>query len=275
MVKFKGQPGIGFASIPRISSGYYAFIKGDDLFIRARPRQPYKKDRCSEFYRVQMQASAAMIGYAIPLEIEGSHNWQVNSNDTWKDALTRAQFGTLMRIILEDGTEYHPADHSCPSLEIAGTGDMPWTLASLWEHSVSGNTLQHEFVFGTDYKELYIILDGVARAAADWIVVRCSTDNGATYPGGVGTYIDVNSVGVASTIGAFFFPQNFTTAATSGQGWIGGCDVGKKLVWWGSTFSTTATARFIANNDPVNAIKVGPTNFLTNMTSGRIAIFAR
>jgi len=274
-MKITRQPGVGFEPLPRITEGMYIYIRNDQLIVAKRPNQPYDDTYCGQFYRDQMRYSAGIMAYAIPQEVSGAMAWQVNSNDTWKDALTRAQFGTLFRVWLKDGTEYHPADHSCTMPVPEEDGEMPWTVVKLWEHSVSGNTLQVEYIVEEGYTEFFFMLDNVSRAASDWIVVRCSTDGGASYPSGVGTYIDINSVGVQSTIGAFFFPANFTTAGTGGNGWVIGANIGNKWTSWFSSFSATGTARFIANNDPVNAFKVGPTNLATNMTGGRILILAK
>ena len=111
-MKIKRQPGIGPVAKPRNTSGVYFAVQGDTLIVKGKPKQPRLKKAQDEYNRDLMRYSAWLLNIAHPLEIASAQAFAVNSNDTYKDILTRAQFGTLFRVIGPNGEEYFPARHA-------------------------------------------------------------------------------------------------------------------------------------------------------------------
>lgn len=209
----------------RVSNGIYVRRLSDGAYIYAKkPDQPYNNTDQGQCARDMFAYSAWLASTAIPLEVQSARNWQVNSNDTWKDALTRAQWGTLFRIELDDGTVSYPIDHAC-----AGPPEIPLAMAAYqlfqtttFVTGVGQSVVDWQLPTGVD--DAMVIMWKVGASAAGTRLMRLSVDGGATFS--ATDYQLIDSSGVVTTVGG---ATNVALANTTQM----------TMIWWWPTLALT------------------------------------
>jgi len=258
----------------RSVGSFYTAIRNEKLVVYKWPRRWKKTDRCSDFYRDQMRAAAAMLKYAIPQELESALNFSKGSNDTYKDILFRAQFGTLFQVVLPDGTICGIADHTCPPLEQQDTSDMPWSIITRWEHAVDGDTAEVNALLPDSTQQVAVVAHAITVNTTRNLRAYISTDDGATYWTTNGNYIGViNGGGSSNAPGMIITP---TTVAGSRSGFLNiqPTSIGLKTCMGVSPMWNTPMYLFVADDNPVTNIKIS--NELTGLiTGGAITILGR
>lgn len=272
-MKIKGQPGVGFSAIPRISSGFYIMMRDDDLIVRARPDQPYDRSYCGEFYRAQLAGSAGGVPWTLSVAYESAVNWAKEGNDTWKDVITRGHFGTLFYIYDDDGNVWHPADHSCPGPLIPEDEELPWTIVKQWSHAVDGTITNLDYPIAPGITELYVLMDAVTASSAGFRRVIVSTDGGATYKTALSDYATITAAGATATIQGMMLSSSNVTTALYGTAWIIGLNLGNRRVVSRCLTGTFTAIIFVGNNDPITNIRIN--NTAGNLTGGRLTILGR
>lgn len=254
-MKIKRQPGLGGVPLARTPSGTFQYIRNDKLFIQSKPKQPYKNDLNAQFNRAQMQAAAAMIGLALPLELDIAHSWSKNSQDTWKDTLMRAQFGTLFYVTLPGGIEYHPADHSYPGPPEPEEGEIPWTLLLTWDGATDPAAQNIDFALTAPFTEYLILASQVRTTASSGRGVKVSTDGGVSYHGGT-NYVQYLASSGPSADDRFVWPGVNGATPTGMIMWIIGATIGQGCCW--ALFHTAGQygTQFIGSTDPVTNLRI-------------------
>jgi len=182
-------------------------------------------------------------------------------------------FGTLFYVIAPDGTVATPFNHRYyPPITPTGD-DVPWTLINDWEFTVDGVTNAINITGLAAYHELFISMNAVGCSSSAFRQVLCSTDNGATYFSSSGNYEAIQSNGVPSVQSAMFLSVTQSTAVLSAQTYIPFINIGAKYACACPQDGGAWAYRFVANNDPVTAIRIRPS--AGNFNSGRIGTFAR
>lgn len=147
----------------------------------------------------------------------------------------------------------------------------PISAGTTWTFSVAVANV--DIVGLAGYNDLLIVCRGITLSVSGTIGLRASTDNGATFFGTAGNYINVATTGVESN--SSFFANNGTnaTAARSLTAEINAINVvGPKHC----RFSGLTVPRiFVADNaNDIDAIRIIPSGG-GNMTGGSISVYAR
>lgn len=273
-MKIKGNvPGRGFLPWSRISSGVYLRIYDDKTVVSTRPKQPRLRDIASVFNKIQMKASAGMVKFAVEEEVQAAHAWQIGSNDTWKDILTRAQFGTAYKIVLTDGTEYHPANHGYEPPPKPEPTDLPWTVVKEWSFAVDGATNAIDYVLGTGITELIVIGEAVTRSSSAFNQLVVSEDGGTTFKTTLGNYKTWATNGVPSDQTGFPIPETTTFGALNTVAWFIGLNLGNHRTVMHMTTGFVGGAMYVASDNVVNAVRLRPT--AGNFNGGKWTILGR
>lgn len=272
-MKFRLPPGAGWDAIPRITQGSYIYMRKDALIMQSRPDQPRDSSFCGDFYRAQLEASASGIPWIYEIFQYSAHNFAVESNDTWKDVLTRGQFGTLWMIINPDGTTYHPADHTCPDLTPPEDEDMPWSVVKEWSFAVDGAVANIDYPIEDGITELYVIMDAVTASVAGFRRLVISTDGGASYFTGLAHYNNLVGAGTVGGIQGMMISSSSGTAALTGWMWLVGLNLGNRRVITRLVTTGSFGYMFVANNDPVTDVRLQ--NTAGNLNGGKMTILGR
>lgn len=274
MARIKRPPGTGDLALPRSKGNFLTKIDWRGLYVAKWPRRWRKRDRCSEYREDIMYVAAEMAKYTTPLEMEAALEWQKGSNDTWKDAIIRAQFATLFRVVDEFGNVYRPAPRPCPVIDPPEPSDMTWILRNQWSHATHGNIVNFDTTDLEQYQELLIIMQAVTTTGATFRLARASIDNGATFYSGAAHYTAITNGFSGGTQTGFFFSTGQSAAAAYGALWIpnltleGVQKVGIPLHAAGWSYWLNQTTA------KVNAIRVC-NSAASNMTGGIISVLAR
>jgi len=262
----------------RISGGIYGFPRADGTWIyRKRPVQPATNDEASQYNRDLMRYSAWLASEAQPLEVQTARNFEVNSNDTWKDILTRAQFGTLFRVYTPEGEPYHPADHSLPQPEPPQPGMANFDLLLLTPFVTGTPLAQIDFAIPAGYTELICMMRLVGASSAGIRVLQYSVDNGATFKSGASDYKIINTNGTETNAAGSTFNLTSTTSQQSGAIWIPNVTLGQGTLQTFSPQQSGMSTIFVASAQPVTNIrfKNGAGNLTGTTSSSYYAIIGR
>jgi hypothetical protein len=272
-VKLKPPIGVGREPIIRSAGNVYTRVTKRGLVVEKWPRSSRPTTDTAIFNRTQMKVAADMIKYAVPADVESARNFQVGSNDTWKDILMRAQFGTLFKVIAPDGTIATVANHGYVPPVPTGGDHVPWSLIQEYDIAVSGPTSLIKVLATDTYDEILIAMVQVTRSASATSQVRCSTNGGTTFFGTLGNYkaMLVNSREGDQT--GFFFHTNLTVALQTSYMLIQLMRIGKKYCRGVAAAGQNLNYRFVANDSPVNALGIVPSSGTFN--AGHFGVFAR
>lgn len=260
----------------RISNGIYAYQREDGAWIYARrPRQPYKNDDNAQFNRDQLRVSAWLAKGSIPVEQEAARNFAVNSNDTYKDILTRAQFGTLFRVILKDGTEYHPADHSfeAPPEELPGMAGFTVIQTTNFVTGVGQASVQ--CILPANIDELLIIYRGIGAAINSQRCVQFSTNGGTSYHTTLGDYNILVAGGTITNTVAFVASGANNNVQQTGFHYFPNMTPGAGPIINTNPGYSGLSGLFFGSVNPVNAVRFLnlPATNLTGTTGTSYIVF--
>lgn len=220
-----------------------------------------------------MRIAATMIKFTIPPERAWAETWAIGSNDTWKDTVMRAQFGTLFKVEGPNGEIYFPAGHPCPPIIPSPGDEMPWTIRKRWSFAVDGAVANIDHTDTEGDTEWLVIFDRVTTSAAGFRIMQLSTDAGASYYTALGNYNSWGTGGVSAAQNAVYANISSTTAALSGATWIPNLTLGQGLVVGIGLPFGNAAYQLIASQDPVDAIRVK--NTAGNLAGGAVTILGR
>lgn len=272
-MKLKPPTGLGNLPIIRSAGNVYTRITKRGMYLSKWPR-PWKLNTAGQqFNRDQMAVSAYMIKLATPESIDAAMHWEKNSNDTWKDAMTRAQFGTLFQVELSDGTICGIADHGYIAPVEPEESEVPWTLIKEWTFSIDGATNAINITDLAAYHEVAIAMNAVGCSSSAFRQALASTDNGLTYASAAGNYESIQNNSVPATQNAFYLSITQSTAVLSSLTIISFLNVGLKYPVSQTNPGGTFGYRYIKDDLPINAIRLRPS--AGNFNSGRFGIFAR
>lgn len=274
-MKLKGTRGNWNIPTIRLSSGFYVRRRQDGLqYVSKRPVQPRTTDEASQFNRDQMVYSAYLAATAIPLEVQAAKNWAVNSNDTYKDALTRAQFGTLMRIFGPNGEQYFPADHSLPQPEQVIPGMPNFTLIQSTAFVTGTPIANITCAVPAGITEMIAVYRNVAASANSQPHVRISTNNGVSYHATLGDYTFINSAGTEANATGFLCNATNNTAAQSGMHWFPSVTIGQGAILGMSCVQAGVSGLFKANALPATHLQfLRPGANMTGTTGAAFVYF--
>jgi len=275
-VKIKGYRGPTNVPPIRVSNGIAAYRRSDGTWIyRRKPRRTYPNAETDKFNRDQMRLSAYLAQTTAPEFVDAARVFSKNSNDTWKDILTRAQFGTLFHIILADGTDYHPADHSYVPPEPEPTDQMAFQSLAGWDVDTQGSFTNLDVVIDPTVSEILIIAKGITGSVNSWLECLLSTNGGVSFHNTNGNYLLMPATSIATNTTAMFIGTQFSTAAQTCSLWLPTFSVGAKCVIGLNTAQAAFSTLFVANTLRPNAIRIRRTTGTCGGATGYVAVLGR
>lgn len=156
---------------------------------------------------------------------------------------------------------------------LAGTGQ---TATGVYDFAVDGAKANIDFVGLAGFSEIRVIAHGIDLAISGLLVLRLSTDNGASFFATSGDYIRISSAGAATNVTGVTLWDASSTDPRSGSATIAAANISgiPKMIESHAQDLDNLMYLFTASTDDVDAVSLIP-NGGGNTTAGKIYCLAR
>lgn len=162
-----------------------------------------------------------------------------------------------------------------PAAPAAGGGGSSWSLVASWTYST--NVTEVDFTNLGSYSDIMIVIRGITLSASQLRSLRVSDDNGSTFYGTSGNYVNIADNGLEASLSAINFHNTASSIARSGIIKISGSNVDgiMKIAESINAGNPNSATLFLGSTSPINAVRISAANFTANLTGGSIQVFGK